>query len=306
MSLAHWLWHALHCCNLFLLFRLRRHVEAQYRGRGGGGGYERTIITQRIPKLYLHFALYVLLFYATSLLLGETVPLRTVVQAFFAYSTALGNVCWYIAMILTLYAICGICFMLPFLPSQHAKMGAVWLACLALAVFLTLTRPNRADCFLCFPAGMLFFQWRAHLEAWLAKLRCPLILPALAVMMAGGILSHIVTGYYVTPPSLGDMPHALFLNLLSNLCIILFALGLTLSQGCIQLRSPSRFLQWAGGPAIFTILMFHMLPIKILLHFHFNQWQELFLFACVIITLAGSYFLAPLWGLASKRLSGRE
>ena len=58
---------------------------------------------------------------------------------------------------------------------------------------------------------------------------------------------------------------------IQNIGGILFAVGVTWSAGGFIWKAPSRILVWLGGSSLFSVYMFYILPMRIMIHHELNH-----------------------------------
>lgn len=117
-------------------------------------GYARKILTNRMPKVWLHYAFAVVLYVAVQLLRGNTYSPVQYILAFVGWQ-GIGNSDWYIFTILALYLITWFSFTLL----DNNPKAAVTMTFVCTAVYMLLMAKHKADYWyntaLCYPFGML-------------------------------------------------------------------------------------------------------------------------------------------------------
>ena len=117
-------------------------------------GYARKILTNRMPKVWLHYAFAVVLYVAVQLLRGNTYSPSRYVQAFLSWQ-GIGNSDWYIFTILALYLITWFAFTLL----DNNPKAAVTMTFVCTGAYMLLMAKYKADYWyntaLCYPFGML-------------------------------------------------------------------------------------------------------------------------------------------------------
>lgn len=117
-------------------------------------GYARKILTNRMPKVWLHYAFAVVLYVAVQLLRGNTYSPVQYILAFVGWQ-GIGNSDWYIFTILALYLITWFAFTLL----DNNPKAAVTMTFVCTGAYMLLMAKYKADYWyntaLCYPFGML-------------------------------------------------------------------------------------------------------------------------------------------------------
>lgn len=117
-------------------------------------GYARKILTNRMPKVWLHYAFAVVLYVTVQLLRGNTYSPSRYVQAFLSWQ-GIGNSDWYIFTILALYLITWFAFTLL----DNNPKAAVTVTFVCTGAYMLLMAKHKADYWyntaLCYPFGIL-------------------------------------------------------------------------------------------------------------------------------------------------------
>ena len=117
-------------------------------------GYARKILTNRMPKVWFHYAFAVVLYVAVQLLRGNTYSPVQYILAFVGWQ-GIGNSDWYIFTILALYLITWFAFTLL----DNNPKAAVTMTFVCTGAYMLLMAKYKADYWyntaLCYPFGML-------------------------------------------------------------------------------------------------------------------------------------------------------
>lgn len=117
-------------------------------------GYARKILTNRMPKVWFHYAFAVVLYVAVQLLRGNTYSPVQYILAFVGWQ-GIGNSDWYIFTILALYLITWFAFTLL----DNNPKAAVTVTFVCTGAYMLLMAKHKADYWyntaLCYPFGIL-------------------------------------------------------------------------------------------------------------------------------------------------------
>lgn len=257
-----------------------------------GPPYAKSILTSRSPRLWLHFAIGVTAYYLVSFLSLTGYEPTDYLLALTGWG-AVTNPSWFIFMTLVSYLLFAFSLMI-FKNAKHSCL-AYSIVLATLACLLTRFKPFWwYDTILCIPAGMAFCLYRRQLESILKRLACP------TVILAAGLVLFGAWGYLhmaVIARCLGITIYSAQ-NLGVNLCAAVFALGITLLQGCFHYK-PCNILVWAGGAALFPIYMYQGIPKRIMAIWDLGAYDSSLF---VALTVLASLCLAPLVMLLQDRV----
>lgn len=187
---------------------------------------------------------------------------------------ALGNPTWFIIMTLIAYILTFISFKAWGRRSPMAVVAGLSGMLIVAINLVHLHKPSHwVNTIFCFPAGMLFYLKGAEIEGFHKKTKIPSLFYALLLIVTGRLLYGISC-----QPSIAICTQ--------NLGSILFAIGVTWFVGSFSWKSPSRLLIWLGGSGLFTVYMFHLLPMRIITALQFNLANPFLIWFCVIATTA--------------------
>ena len=242
-------------------------------------GYARMLIYPRFCSLSLCFILAVVVYFAVHCILTGRIEFTDFLGGLHNFCV-LGNPTWFILMTLLLYVLTYVCFCF-----HNGKNTNKIVICFTLLLILTIffiskVRPiHWVNTILCFPAGMFYYLKGERFEQTLQKTKVPSIICGLLFIAVGRYL--YVSGLN---PSL----------YIQNIGGILFAVGTTLFCGSFQWRKPSRFLIWLGGSGLFSVYMFHLLPMRVITHLGLNNENPYLIFLSVAVVTILLVYVASL------------
>ena len=206
-------------------------------------GYARKILTNRMPKVWLHYAFAVVLYVTVQLFRGNTYSPSRYVQAFLSWQ-GIGNSDWYIFTILALYFITWFAFTLL----DNNPKAAVAMTFVCTGAYMLLMAKYKADYWyntaLCYPFGMLVGLQEERIKKFL--LHNGKYFLSLAAMLALLLVlkqyQKVSFWYY-------------------NLYALVFVSLVVLVTMKVQLRSPALQL---FGRHLFWIYILHRIPLMLL------------------------------------------
>ena len=127
-----------------------------------GKGYIRTIPTKRVPKVYLHFVIAVLLYVIASLVFGNNFGLEKILLSFVCWESV-GNSNWYILAILVSYLLTYLSFRV--IKNKYIAASVLTVLSVAyIAVMMNFKLPYWYNTFLCYSLGIWYSLLRVRLE----------------------------------------------------------------------------------------------------------------------------------------------
>lgn len=258
--------------------------------------YVKSIVHRRFPMLWLHFALATLLYFLLELTLGHYHSVRELALAVIGWET-IGNPNWFITITLILYIFIFFSF-----STCRNRLVAIHVHLLLSIALIAVLSPIKdfywCNTLLCMNAGMLLFHFRKKIEHALRHFPLRPLYVGLILAGAGFILRYVFTKS--TLPVFHDI--LAIKNILVNITAILFAVGVTIIQGCCNMK-PCRFLVWAGGAALFPIYMYQMIPMNLCVHFHVPEKSaSLYVLTSFLATIALAACVIPLYEKIDSRL----
>lgn len=214
-----------------------------FRQLGSRAGYARKILTNRMPKVWLHYAFAVVLYVTVQLLRGNTYSTSRYVQAFLSWQ-GIGNSDWYIFTILALYFITWFAFTLL----DNNPKAAVTMTFVCTGAYMLLMAKYKADYWyntaLCYPFGMLVGLQEEKIKKFLLHNGKYFLSLAgmLALLLVLKQYQKVSFWYY-------------------NLYALAFVSVVVLVTMKVQLRSPA--LQFFGKH-LFWIYILHRIPLMLL------------------------------------------
>ena len=206
-------------------------------------GYARKILTNRMPRVWLHYAFAVVLYVAVQLLRGNTYSPSRYVQAFLSWQ-GIGNSDWYIFTILALYLITWFAFTLL----DNNPKAAVTVTFVCTGAYMLLMAKHKADYWyntaLCYPFGMLVGLQEEKIRKFLLNNGKYFLSLAgmVALLLVLKQYQKVSFWYY-------------------NLYALAFVSVVVLVTMKVQLRSPA--LEFFGRH-LFWIYMLHRIPLMLL------------------------------------------
>lgn len=236
------------------------------------GGYERKLIYPRFSSLSMNFVLAVFAYFVVHCILQGEIRWADFIGGLHDYQF-LGNPTWFILMTLLTYVLTYVCFILT-----RGKIHP-YVCCISLTILLSVviflvcrSKPSHwGNTLLCFPAGMFYYLVGRSIEQILKATKVPSLIYAILFIILGWYAYHAGIWPIVYTQNIGG---------------IIFAVGVTWLVGSFEWKAPSCILIWLGGSGLFTVYMFHLLPMRVLTHFGFNNGNPYFVWLAVTIATA--------------------
>lgn len=256
-----------------------------------GFSYVKGIVCRRLPQVYFHFAVILLLFLILDVCLGNLsrYSFKTIALSFLAWEN-IGNSNWYMFVIFVLYLFMfPAFFLLRFFEGKRAQLaGACILTLLTAAFVYWMMKMGRPGYFyntaILLPLGV----WYSCLKEWLDKLMMTnelryefigiitIVLFAVSSLLRSG---HGIEGYTVWA--------------------VVFTLSIVFFTMKISIGNP--VLDWFGSH-VFSVYMLQRIPMIALAHWGIGHSHR-YLF--LVITLICTIFLSQLFDTVMGRLSSR-
>lgn len=243
--------------------------------------YTGKLMMTRFPKLWLHFALCIAVYWAVNtFLVGEQFTLCHSCLALLTW-TSFGNSTWYIGIMLLAYLVLAIC---SFAMGKRGNIAVLVTSTLLLTICLLLINVYKASYWvntaLCIPAGMAYAVYRPSIDAFLRRIPIPSLLLGAVIMWLGCKTHRSWMGF----------------DILGNIGAVLYAAGLCIVQGCISWKRPLPLMVWAGGPALFYLYILQRLPMLIGAYFGWNlEYREAYVAGCFVLTGILAFGVIPLF-----------
>lgn len=239
-------------------------------------GYVNKLMSPRFTQLSLNYLIAVLIYFVVHCILEQEVALLYLLHGTHCYPP-LGNPTWFILITLLIYLLTFCCFRITGKGRPMIATGLLTAVLIACSFLIIKHKPAHwVNTMLCFPAGMFYCMKGEHLESFINKTRIPCIVWAILMMYTGHQLYHLNVQYLVSIYT-------------QNAGGILFALGTTWLFGSFTWERPSGILTWIGGSSLFTIYMFHLLPMRVLTRLDMNTgnpylvWFYVFAATCILV-----------------------
>lgn len=231
--------------------------------------YYNKLIFPRFIQLSLYFVMAVLVYFIVHCILQKEIHIQDFLQGLHDFQT-LGNPSWFILMTLLAYILTYICFKVFGTRHPATTIGVLTILLVIAMHFVNLIKPiHWINTMLCFPAGMLYYMKGEQFEKIIKKQKIPGIICAILLLVLGMLIyrSGISPSLYV-----------------QNAGCIIFAVGVTWFAGSFTWQTPSRFLIWLGGSGLFTVYMYHLLPMRFLTKMELNLAPPYLVWLVVVAT----------------------
>ena len=226
-------------------------------------------IENRVFKIFMHFGMSVILYWALStLVLGKSINIDTLVRAFLGFKS-IGNSSWFIFTML-------LCYLFTFLSFRILRwhpllaIGGTVAFTLGFALFIELNSYEALwyDTAFCFPLGFIYSYLKEPLDRVMRKYHAVYYITL--VFTVGG---------YILTTVLYRESRDLILGTVKNL---IFSLAVaTLSM---RLSIHNRVLEWLGRQS-FSIYLLHRIPMLLFSHFGILADNK-YLFTLLILATA--------------------
>lgn len=232
--------------------------------------YTLSILTQRIPSVLLHFDIAVIIYFILGTVLGAKYSLKRFLLSLICLDNV-GNVVWYIFVILILYLLTFAVFIF-FKKNFIAGTAVYTVVCAVLTLVMYLWKGNNHwwyDTIMCFPLGMWFAVAKpAFDKAFLGNLKNWLV--AFSVTC----ISFILLSYQMQTSG-RKMIYFIPASLIFAILITLLSMKLSVNNKMLH------FL----GSHLFGIYILHFVPMKLLTHFGLNDNPIIFSALSFVLTL---------------------
>lgn len=246
-------------------------------------GYALSLIKNRVPKVFIHFDIAILIFFFVGLLIGKNYTIKNLLLSFVGIEDV-GNSVWFIIVILLLYIITFAVFIFT---RKKILLGVI-LTTVASAALVLVVRHFKAgeywwyDTIMCYPLGM----WYAVAKPKIDKMLLPDFSKWFGCMAASVVafaaLRQLRAGLHGS--------RAVFaVEALAFAAVIVFA-SMRISVGNPVLR-------WFGNH-VFSVYILQRIPMSVLSSFGMNSKPFLFSAACFAITIV----IAELFDRMTDRL----
>ena len=238
-----------------------------------GKSYVNTILTKRFPKVWIHFAMAVVLFIITNFILGKTYPPIKLLLTFAGWDS-IGNSNWYIFDTLVLYILTFLSFRFV---GNNRRLGLFIMSVLTSAFVIAMSH---------FRPG----YWYNTVIAYLMGMIFSTTEPAFRKAMSSGVLNRIiltVSGGIVISLAVKDKSSLTSYEVFVVAGIaLLLALSLSVRFGNPVLEFPGKY--------VFEIYILQRIPMMLLKSYIGQKY--IYFAVCLVITV----ILAFLFRFAEK------
>ena len=238
-------------------------------------GYAKSIITKRVPKVFIHYDIAVVVFFVLGHLTGVKYPIKRLLLSLVGLD-GVGNSVWFIVVIIALYIVTFFAFVLV---RRNIIAGTLITTVLSvgLVVFFYYFRQGQYwwyDTVMCYPLGMWYAIAKPHIDKAL--------LPSFAKWFACTAVS--VAAFIALRELRFSMNGSRTVFIFEAL---MFALVIALASMRISIDNP--ILCWFGK-RVFGIYILQRIPMIVLSYFGLNGKPFLFSAACFAITIVLAEF----------------
>lgn len=226
-------------------------------------GYIKTIPGKRAFKVWLHFAIAVVIFYLVDLCLGKGYSPKILLLSLIGVS-GIGNSAWFIFDIVILYLLTFVAFAIC--GRRHMLLGTVVTTVLSLGAMLAIMKWQFGnnwwyDTVMCYPLGMWYAMAKPYIDKHILPSFWKWLLCTAALATLFGVFHYLE---YFTPES--------------------FAFGLLIIFLSMRISMNNAVLRWFGK-RVFGIYILQRIPMIVLSEFGVESKPVLFTAACIAITI---------------------
>ncbi len=256
-----------------------------------GFSYVKGILCRRLPQVYFHFVIILLMFLILDLCLGQLsrYSVKTIALSFIGWEN-IGNSNWYMFVVFVLYLFMFLAFfLLRFFEGKRVQLAGACILTLLTAGFVygmrAMGRPSYFyNTALLLPLGV----WYSYLKKWIEKL-----------MMTSELRYEficLITIVLFAATSLLRSKHGIEVY---TVWAVVFTLSIVFFTMKISIGNP--VLDWFGNH-VFSVYMLQRLPMIALAHRGIGHSHR-YLF--LVIVLICTIFLSHLFDTVMSRLSSR-
>ncbi len=250
--------------------------------RKKGTAYIKAMPKNRLFKLWYHFAIVVVFYIITALIVGRKLDLHNTLHAFTGV-TSVGNSNWYMFVTFAMYIIIIAAFLIFKKSNRLALVGVFVLTGAFAYAEYKLGLPVRFyNTIFCFPAGMLFSELKPYLDKALMKNDI--------TWYAGFTLIGAAFIFFSENRNESLVYHSLFAILGALLVTVAF----------MKINISSSILDWFGEH-IFSFFILQRIPMAILKFAGVNKIPVAFIIFSFFLTV----LLATLFDKAMDKLDGK-
>lgn len=229
--------------------------------------YTKNLLTMRLPKLFLHYNVAIVLYLMVQYCLGKTYSIPHILKAMIGWSSV-GNSNWYIFVILLLYIFIAVAGKIT------KEQSPLWISHITLAlvlIYITLMvkigMPTRFyNTVLCFNVGAYYSLFKDKIETLVMKNNKTYLIAFLVFLIGYQFFIKLRS-------------EALIYYVFWAFCFMALVLLFSMK---VKIKHP--VLEWFGKN-IFGIYILQRIPINILCYYHVNEQPYLFIGICLIITV---------------------
>ncbi len=233
-------------------------------------GYVKTIPTKRVLKVFIHFDIAVLIFYATGLLLGKNYSVKRLLLSLVGLD-GVGNSIWFIFSIIVLYLLTFAVFIFA---KKRVVLGTAILTVLSFAAVLAVRAWKGSeywwyDTMMCYPLGM----WYAIAKPKIDKLLLPDFNKWFACTAATATVFFFMKS--LMPAFHNSRKIFIPMALVFAILVVLVSMRVSVNNG---------ILRWFGK-RVFGVYMLQRIPMIVLSRFGLNESPFLFSVVCFALTI---------------------
>lgn len=251
-----------------------------------GGIYLKKLSLERIPLLLIHFDTMVIIYYLYHAATGNRPSPIRLVGSLIAWD-CLGNINWYVFVILLFYA--AFAFFFKFLSKKMATF-MIFVSSLALICFLHFIGGKSwvwTDTLLAFWAGVYWGYNKAIIERVLTNMK--------GWRLAFGISLCVVSLVVYHAPGVERTA----LTFIRNMASVGIVFGIMIISSCIHTERSNRILAWCSKNLL-ALLVWHMLPIMMMSRLGLNSNIYLLIPCSLALIFLGAYGTSIIWGKLDK------
>lgn len=234
-------------------------------------GYVKTLPKRRILKVWLDFAIAVLIFFFVSLAIGKKYDGERLLWSLLGLKTV-GNSNWFIFVIIILYILTFIAFGITG-GKKHFLAGVIFMTVLSVAATAVLWHFFGKhywwyDTVMCYPLGM----WYYIAKPWIDKK----LLNSAGKWFAA---VAVCTGCFFGLKALLEAERS---RIIFIIMALVFAIGIALLS--MRIRINNGVLRWFGS-RVFGVYILQRIPMMLIQHFGGNENYVVFTAVCFAITI---------------------
>lgn len=228
--------------------------------------YVKSILTNRLFKVWYHFAIALLPYIAVNYIFARNYGLYKTIFSFTGY-TSIGNSNWYMLVTFALYVIVFLAFTLS---KKHPLPGVFLVFVLTFVFSFWEWKMGLASRYyntiFCFPAGMLFSMMKPYFDKYVMKND---------MLWAGTFTIFFGVFYYFSTFRNASLIHYNLFSILAVILIMLFTM---------KVKITNNILNWFGSH-VFSVFILQRIPMIILKEMGYTDHTYGFIITAFIITI---------------------